>query len=293
MKPAPFTYHDPRTVADAVGLLARHEDAKLLAGGQSLMPMLNMRFVVPDDVIDLNGVAGITGIEDDGGALSIGAMTRQCDLLTDATVAARCPIIAEALNYVGHFQTRNRGTIGGSLCHLDPAAELPTVAAAYDTMLTATGPNGSRDIAIAEWPLAYMMTTLAPDELLTRVRIPYWREAHGSAFVEFARRHGDFAIIGVAALLAVEGGKITRAAVAVGGADVRPLRLADIEAMLVGEAPGEAAFAAAAALARKIDAMSDAYVTTQYRQRLAGVLVERALAQAAKRANANSSGGEG
>ena len=285
MKPAPFIYHDPQTVADAVGLLARHEDAKLLAGGQSLMPMLNMRFVVPDDVIDLNGVAGMTGIEDDGSALSIGAMTRQCELLADATVAARCPIVQEALGFVGHFQTRNRGTIGGSLCHLDPAAELPTVAAAYDTVLTAAGPDGSRDIPIAEWPLAYMMTTLAPDELLTRVRIPYWREAHGSAFVEFARRHGDFAIIGVAALLAVDGGRITRAAVAVGGADVRALRLADVEAMLVGAAPDAAAFAEAGAMARRIDAMSDAYVTTQYRQRLAGVLVERALALAAKRAN--------
>lgn len=285
MKPAPFTYHDPRTVADAVGLLTQHEDAKLLAGGQSLMPMLNMRFVVPDDVIDLNGVADMTGIDDTGEALSIGAMTRQCEIAASETVAARAPIIQEALSYVGHFQTRNRGTIGGSLCHLDPAAELPTVATAYDTVLTAAGPNGSRDIPIAEWPLAYMMTTLAPDELLTRVRIPYWREAHGSAFVEFARRHGDFAIIGVAALLAVDGGKITRAAVAVGGANVRPLRLTDVETMLAGATPGEAAFAEAGAMARQIDTMSDAYVTAEYRQRLAGVIVERALAQAAKRAN--------
>ncbi|MCZ6840634.1 MAG: xanthine dehydrogenase family protein subunit M [Alphaproteobacteria bacterium] len=293
MKPGPFVYHDPASVDDVVALLGQHEDAKLLAGGQSLMPMLNMRFVVPDHVIDLNGVADMSGVNDAGAALTIGAMTRQRELAGSETVAARTPIIQEALAYVGHFQTRTRGTIGGSLCHLDPAAELPTVAAAYDAQLTAAGPDGTRDIAFAEWPQAYMMTALAPEEVLTQLKIPYWSEPHGSAFVEFARRHGDFAIIGIAALMAVDGGKISRAAVAVGGADVRPLRLADVEAMLVGEAPGETAFAEAGAMARKIDAMSDAYVTTKYRQRLAGVLVERALAQAAERANAKSSNGGG
>jgi carbon-monoxide dehydrogenase medium subunit len=285
MKPGPFVYHDPANVADVVALLAQHEDVKLLAGGQSLMPMLNMRFVVPDHVIDLNGVADMNGIDDSGDALAIGAMTRQREVAGSETVAARAPVMQEALSWVGHFQTRNRGTIGGSLCHLDPAAELPTVAAAYDAVLTAAGPDGTREIAFAEWPLAYMMTTLTPEEVLTQVRIPYWGEPHGAAFVEFARRHGDFAIIGIAALLAVEGGKITRAAIAVGGADVRPLRLTDAEAMLVGEAPGESVFQEAGAMARKIDTMSDAYVTSEYRQRLAGVLVERALAQAAKRAN--------
>lgn len=285
MKPGPFTYHDPATVDDVIAVLAQHEDSKLLAGGQSLMPMLNMRFVVPDHVVDLNGVAGMSGVTDTGDALAIGAMTRQYEIADSEIVAARIPILTEALSFVGHFQTRNRGTIGGSLCHLDPAAEQPTVAAVYDATLTAVGPDGSRDIPFAEWPLAYMMANLAPEEVLTQVKIPYWSEQHGSAFVEFARRHGDFAIIGVAALLAVSGGKITRAAIAVGGADVQPLRLTDVETMLVGEAPGEAAFQEAAAMARKIDAMSDAYVTTQYRQRLAGVLVERALAQAASRAN--------
>jgi carbon-monoxide dehydrogenase medium subunit len=285
MKPGPFVYHDPASVDDVVALLAQHEDSKLLAGGQSLMPMLNMRFVVPDHVVDLNGVAGLNGVTDTGEALTIGAMTRQRELASSEIIAARTPIVQEALSFVGHFQTRNRGTIGGSLCHLDPAAELPTVAAAYDAVLTVAGPEGVREVPFAEWPLAYMMPNLAPEEVLTQVRIPYWREAHGSAFVEFARRHGDFAIIGIAALLAVEGGKITRAAVAVGGADVRPLRLADVETLLVGEAPSEAVFAEAGVLARKIDAMSDAYVTTQYRQRLAGVLVERALVLAAKRAN--------
>jgi carbon-monoxide dehydrogenase medium subunit len=284
MKPGPFTYHDPGTVAEAVALLARHEDAKLLAGGQSLMPMMNMRFVVPDHVIDLNTVAELAGIEDGGDALTIGAMTRQRDIRASGAVAAKLPLAVEALDHVGHFQTRNRGTIGGSLSHLDPAAELPLVAAACDAVLTVAGPDGSRDVPIAEWPLAYMMPSLAPDEVLTSIRLPVWPEPHGSAFVEFARRHGDFAIVSVAAMLAVSGGRIARAVIAIGGADTAPIRLRDTEAALVGAEANAATFAEAGAAARKIEAMSDAYVSSAYRQRLAGVLTERALAKAAARA---------
>ncbi len=285
MKPGPFTYHDPTSADEVVALLGQHEDAKLLAGGQSLMPMLNMRFVVPDHVIDLNGVAGIAGVSDTGDALEIGAMTRQRDLMTDASVGAKTPIVPEALDWVGHFQTRNRGTIGGSLCHLDPAAELPCLMAAYDAVLTVQGPDGAREVPFAEWPLAYMMPSIGPDEVLTGVRVPYWQERHGHGFVEFARRHGDFAIISVAALLAVDGGKITRAAISVGGADTSPVRLAAAEAALVGAAPSPDAFRAAGETARGIEAMSDAYVTSAYRQRLAATLVERALAKAGERAN--------
>jgi len=288
MKPAPFIYHDPATPEEAVALLGQHEDAKVLAGGQSLMPMLNMRFVVPDHVIDLNGVAGISGVTDTGSALEIGAMTRQRDLMRDAAVVAKTPIIPEALENVGHFQTRNRGTIGGSLCHLDPSAELPCLMAAYDGVLTAHGPDGARDIPFAEWPLAYMIPTLGPDELLTKITVPYWGADHGYGFVEFARRHGDFAMIAVAALLEVEGGTISRAAISIGGADVRPLRLTEAETALVGAAPNAEAFKASAEIARGIDAMSDAYVSSAYRQRLAATLVERALVQAAERASGSA-----
>lgn len=288
MKPAPFTYHDPATPEEAVALLVEHEDAKVLAGGQSLMPMLNMRFVVPDHVIDLNGVAGISGVTDTGSALEIGAMTRQRDLMRDAAVVAKTPIIPEALENVGHFQTRNRGTIGGSLCHLDPSAELPCLMAAYDGVLTAHSPDGARDIPFAEWPLAYMIPTLGPDELLTKITVPYWGADHGYGFVEFARRHGDFAMIAVAALLEVEGGTISRAAISIGGADVRPLRLTEAETALVGAAPNAEAFKASAEIARGIDAMSDAYVSSAYRQRLAATLVERALVQAAERASGSA-----
>jgi carbon-monoxide dehydrogenase medium subunit len=288
MKPAPFTYHDPTTADEAVGLLATHEDAKILAGGQSLMPMLNMRFVVPDHVIDLNRIDGIAGVRDNGDSVEIGAMTRQRDLMRDDVIAAKAPIIPEALHWVGHFQTRNRGTIGGSLCHLDPAAELPCLMALYDAALTVQGPNGARKVPFAEWPLAYMLPSIGPDELLTGVSVPHWGGNTGYGFVEFSRRHGDFAIVAVGTLLTVEGGKITRAAISIGGADVSPIRLTEAETALVGATPDADAFKAAAEIARGIEAMSDAYVSSAYRQRLAATLVERALIKAGERAKGSA-----
>lgn len=284
MKPGPFTYHDPTTVDELIAVLGSHEDAKLLAGGQSLMPMLNMRYVIPDHVIDLNNVDGLTGIEDTGQALRIGAMTRQADILKNADVAAKTPVIPEALKWVGHFQTRNRGTIGGSLCHLDPSAELPVTALLHDAELTVAGPDGERVIPMNEWPLAYMLPSIAPEEVLTSITYPYWSEPHGVAFQEFARRHGDFAIVAVGCLLAVDGGKITRAALAIGGAQQTPFRLHDAETALIGQPANEESFKAAAEIAKSQETMSDAYVTSAYRQRLAGVLTERALVQAAERA---------
>ncbi|MFP6733010.1 MAG: xanthine dehydrogenase family protein subunit M [Rhodospirillales bacterium] len=285
MKPAPYKYHDPETVDDLVGLLGDLEDAKILAGGQSLMPMLNMRFLLPEHLIDINKIAELRFTNNDNGTLHIGAMTRQRDLLSSEEVRQHCPIMSEALRLVGHFQTRNRGTMGGSLCHLDPAAELPAIACLYNASLNIKGPDGERRIGFAEWPLAYMMPNIAPEEVLTSIEIPYWREPHGYALVEFARRHGDFAIVAVACLLALDGsGLIAKAALSVAGATKTPIRLSDVEKALIGEKADNAAFSAAAASARKLDTMSDAYYPAAYRQRLVGVLVERALAQAAERA---------
>lgn len=283
MKAASFEYHDPASLAEAVALLATHPDARPLAGGQSLVPMLNMRYVIADHLVDLNRIAELDFIRQDGETLAIGAMTRQRALMDSDLVRATYPIIPEALACVGHFQTRNRGTIGGSLCHLDPAAELPTLLLALDAVLIAANEAGRREIAISDWAFGYMTPALEPGELLTEVRIPLWPERHGYAFLEFARRHGDFAIVGVAALVVVEGNVIRRAAIALGGTDARPLRLVAAEEALVGQTPGALAFAAAAEIARDIDAISDAYVTSSYRQRLAGVLVERALARACER----------
>ena len=285
MKPAPFKYHDPQSLSDLVDLMAGLEDAKILAGGQSLMPMMNMRFVTPDDVVDINGIDELNHITRENGHLKIGAMTRQKDILASPDVLKAAPVVPEALEYVGHLQTRNRGTIGGSLCHLDPSAELPAIASLYGATLTVAGKEGERNIPMEDWVLAYMMPNMAPEEVLTSISIPVWEAGHGYAFVEFARRHGDFAIAAVGALLDLdEDQTISRAAITVAGADVKPTRLAEVEANLIGQKADKGTYRAAGAEARKIDAMSDIYVSAAYRQRLADTLVQRALATAAGRA---------
>src|SRR5438477_7717760 len=167
MKPPPFRYHDPKTVSETIGLLGSLENARLLAGGQSLMPMLNMRFVLPDHIIDLNRVEGLSYIRGSGSLLEIGAMTRQRDLEFSNVVRRRCPLMYDAVRHVGHRQTRNRGTLGGSLCHLDPSAELVSVAAALDAVVTVAGPAGSRDIEFESFPAAYMTPAIEPNELVT------------------------------------------------------------------------------------------------------------------------------
>jgi aerobic carbon-monoxide dehydrogenase medium subunit len=281
MKPPPFSYHDPATVGDVVSLLGRLENAKLLAGGQSLMPMLNMRFVLPDHLIDLNRVAGLSHIRETGDALEIGAMTRQRDLEFSEAVRRRCPLMDEAIRHVGHRQTRNRGTLGGSLCHLDPSAELVSVAATLDATVTVTGPKGERRIAFADFPLAFMTPAIEPDELLTSVRFPDWPKAHGHAFIEFARRHGDFAIVSAAALLAEDaGGRITRASVTVGGMGTVPIRAAELERALIGQMPDDKLLREACESCRKLEAIDDVHAPASYRQHLAAVLSRRALEQA-------------
>ena len=281
MKPPPFSYHDPRTVSDAVGLLSRLENAKLLAGGQSLMPMLNFRFVQPDHIIDLNRVEGLSYIRENKGTLEIGAMTRQRDLEFSDAVRARWPIMHEALLQVGHRQTRNRGTIGGSLCHLDPSAELVSLATGYDATITIAGPTGQRELSFAEFPVAYMTPAIEPNELVIGVRFPQWSAKHGYAFVEFARRHGDFAITSAAALLeADKSGKITRASVTIGGVGVAPVRATEVEQGLVGQVPKDQMFRELCESCRKIDAIADIHAPANYRQHLAAVLSRRALERA-------------
>jgi carbon-monoxide dehydrogenase medium subunit len=285
MKPPPFTYHDPRSIEDAVALLAEKENAKLLAGGQSLMPMLNMRFVLPDDVIDINLIDGLSYIREDGDDLVFGGMTRQRDIEFSDLVARRCPLMKEAILNVGHRQTRNRGTYGGSMSHLDPSAELPSVSMAQDAIITVQKKGGSRDIAMVDFPMAYMTPSFELDEMVTDIRVPLWPEGHGYAFVEFARRHGDFAITSSAVLLDVDGGgKITRASVTVGGVGPSPLRVFAVEDGLVGETGSVELFTEIAEKCREIDAMEDVYAPAWYRQHLAAVLTRRALGKAFSRA---------
>jgi carbon-monoxide dehydrogenase medium subunit len=281
VKPPPFHYHDPGTVPEIVDLLGRLDNARLLAGGQSLMPMLNMRFVLPDHVIDLNRVAELAYITETDGALSIGAMTRQRDIEFSAVVARRCPLLADAIRQVGHRQTRNRGTIGGSLCHLDPAAELVAVAAALDATVEVTGSRGARRIAFADFPRGYMTPALEPDELLSAVHLPLWPDGHGHGFVEFARRHGDFAIVSAAALLELDDrGRIKRAALTLGGVGPAPLRMRALEQALTGRLASAAVFREASALCRDVEVLEDVHAPASYRQHLAVVLSRRALEQA-------------
>jgi aerobic carbon-monoxide dehydrogenase medium subunit len=284
MKPPPFSYHDPRNIADAVGLLSRLENAKLLAGGQSLMPMLNMRYVLPDHVIDLNKIDSLSYLRESNGVLEVGAMTRQRDLEFSEIVKTRFPLIHEAILNVGHRQTRNRGTVGGSLCHLDPSAELVTMASAHDATVTVAGPNGTRDIAFADFPVAFMTPALEPNELLTTVGFPCWPVGHGYGFVEFARRHGDFAIASAAALLEMDSsGKVKRASLTLGGVAVRPVRMRDVEKVLVGSTPSEDLFRQLCEECRKVDAIDDVHAPASYRQHLAAVLSRRALVAALAR----------
>jgi carbon-monoxide dehydrogenase medium subunit len=281
MKPPPFSYHDPSTVDEAIGLLGRLENAKLLAGGQSLMPMLNFRYVLPDHLIDLNKIASLFYLREDGGTLELGAMTRQRDIEFSDVVKARFPIIHEAILNVGHRQTRNRGTIGGSLCHLDPSAELVTMAAAHDAVVTVAGPKGTREIPFAEFPVTFMTPALEPDELLTKIRFPRWPAGHGYGFVEFARRHGDFAIASAAALLETDGkGRITRASLTLGGVGVIPVRMREVEKKLVGQTPSEELFRELCEECRKVDAIEDVHAPASYRQHLAAVMSRRALVAA-------------
>src|SRR5271156_6079187 len=285
MNPPLFSYHDPRSTADVVGLLTSLDNAKLLAGGQSLKPMLHIRSVLPDHVIDLNRVDGLSYIREENGTIEIGAMTRQRDIEFSDVVRRRCPLMHEAIVQVGHRQTRNRGTLGGSLCHLDPAAELVTVAAALDAKVSVTGKTGARNVAFADFPVAYMTPAIELDELLTGATFPCWPAGHGYAFVEFARRHGDFAIVSAAVLITVDGtGKITQAAVTLGGMGTAPVRASELEHALIGTTPDTAFLREACDSCRGFEALDDVHAPASYRQHLATVMSRRALEKAYARA---------
>ncbi len=285
MKPPPFSYHDPRTVAEVIGLLSTLENAKLLAGGQSLMPMLNFRYVQPDHIIDLNRVEGLFYIRETTDGMEVGAMTRQRDLEFSELVERRFPLMHEAVRSIGHRQTRNRGTIGGSLCHLDPSAELVSCAMTLDAVAVVEGPAGRREIAFRDFPAGYLTPAIEPDEMLTAIRFSAWPAGHGYAFEEFARRHGDFAIVSAAVLLQVDGAsRITRAAVALGGMGTAPVRASELEAALIGQAPVPEFLRKACESCRGFEALDDIHAPASYRQHLATVMSRRALEKAYARA---------
>ena len=286
MKPPAFEYVAVASTEEAVAQLAAHgDDARLLAGGQSLMPILNMRLATPGRLVDLNRVRTLSYIVERAGGVAIGAMTRQRTVERSEFVAAAVPLLAEALPWVGHTAIRNRGTIGGSLAHADPAAELPAVAVCLDARFTVRGEAGERTLAAREFFRGYLTTALAPTELLAEVWFPSALPGTGAAWIEFARRHGDYALVGVAAVVTLEGSTVRRASLAVTGVDGVPVRAVDAERLLIG-APlsAESMAAAAESVRRTLEPQDDIHATAAYRRHLAGILTVRALTRAGDRA---------
>jgi aerobic carbon-monoxide dehydrogenase medium subunit len=286
MKLPPVEYEAPTTVAEAVDLLAEYGDeASVLAGGQSLIPLLALRLARPTVLIDINGIDELSGVSAMDGWVAIGAMTREYVAEESDTVADAVPLLTAALPLIGHEAIRSRGTIGGSLAHADPAAELPAVARALDAELVVRGPSGERVVAAAEWFEGYLTTSRRPDELLTQVRFPAAGPGTGISFGEVARRHGDFAIVGLAASLTLSEGVISDARLAFAGLSDVPVRAAAAEDLLVGEMPSAELFEEAGRRATDdIDPPGDLHGSPDYRKKVAAALVRRGLREAADNA---------
>ena len=278
MKPAPFDYLRAASLDEAVAALAANTGAKVIAGGQSLVPMLNFRLVDAPLFVDISGIDGLSGIsETEDGGIRIGALTRHFDLETSAVIRDRYPVLHEAMKHVAHLAIRNRGTIGGSLSHADPAAELPAMAVLLDAEIVAKGPGGERRIMARDFFEAPLTTKLAPDEIVTAVELPSLPAGTGWGFEELAQRRGDFAVAGVAALVADGNARI-----AVFGAHDMPLRATKAEQAFGSDGID----AAVAALRAEIDPSDDLHGSADYRRHLAGVLCKRALQSAMNRAGA-------
>jgi carbon-monoxide dehydrogenase medium subunit len=294
VKPPPFEYVAPRSLDEAVAALAEHGDeAKVMAGGQSLVPLLAFRLARPSVVVDVNRVAGLDGARLDGDTLELGALTRQRDVELLPGLRERCPMIVEAVEQIGHVAIRNRGTVGGSLAHADPAAEWTALALALDAELDVYGPGGTRTLPAREFLISYFTTALQPDEVLTRIRLRVPNGRTGSCFLELARRHGDFAIAGVGALVSLDAdGSVGDARLALIGVGERAVRATAAEQVLRGSRPSEDVLAdAAGAVDGEIEPNGDIHASAGYRRHVAAVLVRRALETAVARARGGDSDG--
>jgi CO/xanthine dehydrogenase FAD-binding subunit len=281
MKAVDFDYERPASLEAVCARLASAErEAKIIAGGQTLVPLLAMRLARPALLIDINAVPELQGIVAADGVVAIRACTRQAAALAHAAVRRDVPLLAKALGFVGHGQTRNRGTIGGSLANADPAAEIGLAALALDAEVRAVSARGERRIALRDFFRAPMETALAPDECLTEVRLPVWRGRVGTGFQELSVRQSDFALAAVAVQLALEGGVCRRVAIAAGGADTMPMRMAAAEARLSGTRLAQADIAEAGEMAARALPPSRAQGGPRYRARVIAALVERAVAEA-------------
>jgi len=284
LKSPPFEYARTASIEEACGLLSQHGDAaKLIAGGQSLVPMLAFRLLRPSWLIDINEIAALKFVALETAMVRMGACTRQCVIARDDALAARVPLLRQALVFVGHTQTRNRGTVGGSLAHADPSAELPLVAQILEARLVLRAKPGTRTLSAAEFFAGPMMTNLQPDECLEEIHWPIWRDDKtGSAFTEISRRHGDFAMVAVAAQIAVnDDGHCTRVTFGVAGAAPVPVAFPELAQSLVGHRLDKAKTRAVAQqAAATLEPESDTHASAAYRRHLAGVLTSRVLLEA-------------
>lgn len=277
MKPVPFAYEAPETIDEALALLAEHgEDATVLAGGQSLVPMLNLRLVRPTVVVDVNRLPGLDGIVLDGGGLRLGALARTAAVELDPTVSSWCPALHEALEHSGHPQIRNRGTVGGNVAHADPASELPAVLIALDGVVTLRSAAGTRELAAPDFLAGPYTTARRSDELVTEIRLA--APPRVSTFAEIARRDGDFALVGVFAAVDTDDGRVSSARIALCGASPAAVRALEAEQALTGRALDEPAIGdAAAAAAAAVEPWDDLNGPAEYRRHLARTLTARAL----------------
>jgi carbon-monoxide dehydrogenase medium subunit len=286
VKPASFDYHAPASIADATEVLARADgDASILAGGQSLVPLLNMRIARPGTLVDLRRIGDLAYIEERDGGLAVGAMTRQRTVHESQVVKERCPLLHEALGLVGHVPIRSRGTVGGSIAHADPAAELPAVLVALSGTVTLASSSGERTVDAEDFFKGFLTTAVEPGELVREVFLPATSPGSGSCFVEVARRHGDFALAGVGAQITLDGQTCIAVGLGLNGVGATPCRPHEAERRLTGEPLTDDAIGLAAQTVKEsVKPTSDIHAAGEFRAHLAGVLTKRALTTARQRA---------
>jgi aerobic carbon-monoxide dehydrogenase medium subunit len=291
VKPAPFAYHAPTSVGEAVAMLGEFGDrGRVLAGGQSLFQLMNFRVVKPENLIDINSVTELDYIRSDNGVLAIGARTRQSTLERSREADERAPLIVEAVKNVAHPSVRNRGTVGGSVAYADPASELPAVVLAVDGEVVLSSSRGERTVSAAEFFRGPYTNACSADELLTEVRVPEWPSGTGHAFLEFRRKHGSYALVGSAVLVHLDGESVDRVAISLCGVDETPVRAFKAEELLVGNAPSEEVFEEAAEAATpELNPLPDPKGSPEYRRKLAKVFIRRALDLAVRRAKGERS----
>jgi carbon-monoxide dehydrogenase medium subunit len=285
MKLPPLEYACPNSLSEAIALLASHDDAKAIAGGQSLVPMMAFRIATPKLLVDLRKLTELRGIKISADGVRLGALARWRDILDDEQLATAQPLLRAAVTHVAHYQIRNRGTVGGSIAHADPAAEMPGIVVTCDAEITVVGKSGQRKIAAGDFFVGALTTTLEPDEIITEIKLPAWPTRRRWGFQEFARRRGDFAMAAAALFYDQDAsGKASNAHVGIIGVGDLPLRLTEVEAAINGHAIDEAMMARAAEVtSATVNAQADIHASAPYRRSLAGTMVERALQDAAGR----------